>query len=128
MWTYATPEETLHENYCHGPGVCEINWDSSLSIQNLIVQLNFECAPGWQLGLVGATFLMGIVIGCLFVTRWGDIYGRKPVYLFGLILNFVLIAVMIVLKNVIVVYFCLFMLGVSITARYYVGYTYNLEF
>lgn len=31
-------------------------------------------------------------------------------------------------KTVIVVYFCLFMLGISITARYYVGYTYNLEF
>jgi MFS family permease len=46
----------------------------------------------------------------------------------GLTLNFVLVGMLIVLRNVLVVYFCLFFLGISIAARYYVGYTYNLEF
>ena len=72
--------------------------------------------------------MIGIVIGCSSVTKMGDYYGRRPVYLMGLILNFVLVGMLIVLRNVIVVYFCLFMLGISIAARYYVGYTFNLEF
>jgi MFS family permease len=92
------------------------------------VQYNFTCAPKWQLGLIGAVFLIGIVIGCSTVTKLGDYYGRRPVYLFGLVLNFVLIGILIIAKNVIIAYFCLFLLGISITARYYVGYTFNLEF
>lgn len=72
--------------------------------------------------------MIGIVIGCSSVTKMGDYYGRRPVYLMGLILNFVLVGMLILLRNVIVVYFCLFMLGISIAARYYVGYTFNLEF
>jgi MFS family permease len=77
--------------------------------------------------MVGAVFLVGIVVGCSFVTKLGDVYGRKPVYLFGLILNFVLVGFLLILTNLVLVYLCLFMLGISITARYYVGYTYNLE-
>ncbi len=86
------------------------------------------CAPGWQLGLVGATFLIGIVVGCSFVTKMGDKYGRRPVYAMGLFINGAIVMVIIFSHTVIIDYFCLFMLGISITARYYVGYTYNLEF
>jgi hypothetical protein len=46
----------------------------------------------------------------------------------GLILNFVLVGILIISKNAIIAYICLFFLGVSITARYFVGYTYNMEF
>jgi MFS family permease len=52
----------------------------------MIEQLNFYCAPKVYLGLIGATFLLGIVFGCLTVTRLGDKYGRKPVYFVGLLL------------------------------------------
>jgi MFS family permease len=78
--------------------------------------------------LVGATFLIGICVGCLFVTKLADIYGRKPVYLLGLILNFVIIAVLMLVNSVIPIFVCLFFLGISITCRYYVGYSYSLEF
>jgi MFS family permease len=90
--------------------------------------LNFECAEGWLLGAVGAVFLVGIVVGCSFVTKMGDVYGRRPVYLAGLLLNFVLILTLILTHQAWVTFICLFFLGISITARYYVGYTFNLEF
>lgn len=90
--------------------------------------MNLECAPKWMLGLIGAVFLFGIVVGCSFVTRLGDVYGRKPVYLSGLIMNFVLITIMIFNENLWIAYACIFALGISITARVYVGYTFNLEF
>lgn len=94
----------------------------------MITQLNFECAPGWKLGAVGSLFLVGIVVGCSFITKMGDKYGRRPVYAAGLALNAVIVIICIFSKIVIITYFCMFFLGISITARYYVGYTYNVEF
>lgn len=107
---------------------CVINYDDKATINNLIVQLDFVCAPGWKLGLVGSLFLVGIVIGCSFITRLGDSYGRRVIYACGLAVNGTIIVVIVFSKSVILTYFCLFMLGISITARYYVGYTYNLEY
>lgn len=71
--------------------------------------------------------MLGIVVGCSTVTKLGDVYGRKPVYLSGMVMNFLLIGGSLFLKNMLLAWVCLFLLGVSVTARYYVGYTYNLE-
>lgn len=71
--------------------------------------------------------MLGIVVGCSTVTKLGDVYGRKPVYLLGMVMNFLLIGGSLFLKNMLLAWVCLFLLGVSVTARYYVGYTYNLE-
>jgi len=43
-------------------------------------------------------------------------------------MNAAIVVICVFSKNVIITYICLFMLGISITARYYVGYTYNVEF
>jgi len=81
-----------------------------------------------KVGVVGALFLLGIVIGCLFVTKMGDEYGRKPVYAAGLLMNVIFVTVTVFSHTVWLTYFCMFLLGISIAARYYVGYTYNVEF
>ena len=39
------------------------------------------------MGLVGAFFLLGIVVGCSTLTRLGDVYGRKPIYILGLLMH-----------------------------------------
>ena len=67
------------------------------------------------------------MVGSSTITRLGDIYGRRPIYLFGLILNLLVVITLIYSTNVIVGYSCLFLLGISVSARYYVGYSYNIE-
>lgn len=79
------------------------------------------------IGLVGATFLLGIVFGCLTVAKFGDYYGRKPVYFWGLILSFICTIIVLFSRNVLIDYISLFLAGVSVTMRYYNGYTYNVE-
>jgi MFS family permease len=37
---------------------------------------------------------MGIVIGCLTLTKLGDYYGRRPLFLVGLAMNFVLVSLL----------------------------------
>ena len=46
-----------------------------------------NCEADEKIGLIGAVFLFGIVVGCLSLTRLGDIIGRKPIYLLGLIMH-----------------------------------------
>jgi MFS family permease len=80
-----------------------------------------------MIGLVGAFFLLGIVIGCSTLTRLGDVYGRKPIYILGLVMHLSVMIGILISRVAIIDYFLLFTFGMSVTARYYVGYTYNVE-
>ena len=71
--------------------------------------------------------LFGIVLGCLTITRMGDVWGRKPIYFFGLLIHIIVTCVIVFAKNVIVGYIMLGAMGYSLTMRYYIGYTYNVE-
>ena len=76
---------------------------------------------------MGAAFLAGIVVGCSTLTRMGDVKGRKPIYFIGMSLNLVCAVFLFFANHIFIVYFILFVLGISVSGRYYVGYTYNLE-
>ena len=78
---------------------------------------------------MGAFFLLGIVFGCLTIARLGDIYGRKPIYKLGLFMHlaFSIGICFLQTRNFIILYGLLLVFGMSITARYYVGYSFNIE-
>ena len=57
----------------------------------------------------------------------GDVYGRKPIYIVGFIMHIGFMISILHTHNQIVAYISIFIFGMSVTARYYVGYTYNLE-
>ena len=78
---------------------------------------------------MGFSFLAGIVLGCLTIARLGDVYGRKPIYRLGLVMHLVLMITITFLttQSFLILYALLVLFGMSVTARYYVGYTYNLE-
>lgn len=78
---------------------------------------------------MGFSFLFGIVVGCLTVARLGDIYGRKPIYKLGLCMHLVFSICICFLKtsNPFILYGLLLFFGMSVTARYYVGYSFNIE-
>ena len=85
------------------------------------------CAPKMELGFVGFTFLLGIVVGCLTLTRLGDYYGRRPIYMLGLLMHLTITLFLVFSREPILDFVLLFCLGLSLTARYYVGYTFNVE-
>ena len=97
------------------------------SLDNLIKQLNFYCEPSWKIAALGACFLIGIVVGCSTLTPMGDTRGRKPIYIIGILLHLLFMAGLFFTSNTWVMFFALFIFGVSVAARYYVGYTYNIE-
>jgi hypothetical protein len=128
-YTYATEERTLEAEYCSTETIyhCAINWDDPTSIHNIIEQLDMYCAPKYQIGMIGFVFLFGIVIGCLTVVKLADVHGRKPIYMVGLLFNLIVVVVLILSTNKFLDFLMLFVLGVSLTMRYYVGYTFNVE-
>ena len=79
------------------------------------------------MGLLGAMFLVGIVVGCSTLTRLGDIKGRKPIYILGILIHLVFMSAVFFVTNEWIAYFAVFLFGLSISSRYYVGYTYNVE-
>ena len=128
-WTIGTDEKTLQEEFCFSNYHCEIDWADPQSLHNLIEQFDVFCEPKWKIGMLGFSFLMGIVFGCLTVARLGDVYGRKPIYKLGLWmhLGFSVLLCMLQTKNFYVIYGLLVIFGMSVTARYYVGYSFNIE-
>ena len=80
-----------------------------------------------MIGLVGASFVCGIVVGSVTLTRLGDIYGRKPTYMGGLLMHLSSIILFLVVTNKYLLYALLFYFGASVTAKYYVGYNYLKE-
>ena len=126
-WNYGYSENTYRDEFCSKEYYCEVDWSNPLSIHNIIEQYDLYCAPKVYIGAIGFVFLLGIVIGCLTLTRFGDIYGRKPVYMLGLLMNAGICLEMTLSSNFWVTSVFLLMLGMSITTRYYVGYSYNVE-
>lgn len=126
-WTYSTYEQNLHNEYCGNVYNCEIDWSAKTSLKNLISQLDMYCAPVWQIAGIGFMCLIGIVVGCLTLTKLGDFYGRRPIFMLGYAMNFSCIIALMFSNNKYLMFVFIFGLGMSIAARYYVGYTYNVE-
>lgn len=105
----------------------QIDWSNPQSIHNLLEQLSMFCSPNWLIGLIGAAFLAGIVIGCMTLTRLGDVVGRKPIFMLGVVMHIFFTIGLLLSYNQIADYCLIFIFGMSLTARYYVGYAYNLE-
>lgn len=61
------------------------------------------------------------------LTRLGDIVGRKPIYMLGVVMHISAMLGMLTTHNATIAFFLIFTFGMSVTARYYVGYSYNLE-
>ena len=72
-------------------------------------------------------FFVGTFTGSFVLPRASDIYGRKPLTLLGLVIYFSVVTSAFFVKNVYLMYFLIFMGGISETGRYYVAYVYIIE-
>ena len=86
-----------------------------------------ECATDAELGYVGSSFFVGTFFGSFVLPRLADIYGRKPIFVLGLCLYLITIAILYFSTNLYVLYATLVLGGISETGRYYVAYVYAVE-
>ena len=96
-------------------------------LNNWVEQVNLYCIDEGEYGLIGSMFFVGTFIGSFILPRASDIYGRKPLFLIGLVIFFGVITAAYFVTNLYVLYFIIFMGGISETGRFYVAYVYVIE-
>ena len=72
-------------------------------------------------------FFLGAFVGSFILPRIADIHGRKPMFLLGLVIYFIVLVCSLFNKSLYFCYFLIFMGGICETGRYYVAYVYLVE-
>ena len=73
-WYACKPEQS----FCNDASIeHRVDYSKPESLENYFVRLNMECKSHKEIGKIGSTLFIGIVLGCLFIPRLADIYGRK---------------------------------------------------
>lgn len=123
-WATCVPDDFCNKD----PAVqYRINWNDRESLHNFVSKMELQCASATFIGYFGVCYLLGIVVGCFTLTRMGDIYGRKYVFIGGMILQICLVIGLVFSPNTILTYVLLFFFGVAITGKQFVGYAFLLE-
>jgi MFS family permease len=74
--------------------------------------------------LIGSLFYVGSFTGSFILPRLADIYGRKPIYYFGLILYGCTSLIYPFSHTIYINYVLILLGGISEAGRYYVGFVY----
>ena len=77
--------------------------------------------------MIGSCFFIGTFIGSFILPRFADIYGRKLLFITGLVLYIATVVGLIMATKLNMLYGLLVLGGVSETGRYYVAYVYAVE-
>lgn len=105
----------------------ETNYSHPDTINNWITEYDLVCASPSQIGLFGTVMLTGLFLGSVFVSRLGDIIGRKPVLVASVLIGSLCLICMIVTTNLIVLHTSIFVFGVAASPRYSISYIYFSE-
>ncbi len=90
--------------------------------------LDLRCAAEWKIGFLGASYFIGNVLGAAFLSNLGDKYGRILMIRIGFIVSNALFAIMIYFpKNLVMMQFVLFLLGMLSCIRVNMSFIYGSE-
>lgn len=87
-----------------------------------------ECAPKYQFGLFGSFFFAAVVLASVIFAPLADKIGRKPIALAGALTHLIPSLWLLFNTSRTVGYFLLFVIGLAMPMRVFVGYIYCMEF
>jgi hypothetical protein len=106
------------QDFCDDPNIImKYNFDDSETIDNMITQFKLECASSVRLGLIGSSFLVGIVIGSVTITRIGDTYGRIIGFGIGIFIQSIVAFMILFTDNYNMACLFVFLTGISVTGK-----------
>jgi OCT family organic cation transporter-like MFS transporter 4/5 len=85
------------------------------------------CKGDFATSLIGVSGFLGVAIGCLFLPRMGDLYGRKPIFAICLTIQAPLLIVITWTKSNWVAYGAIFLWGPCIIGRMACGFLLIME-
>ena len=105
-----------------------INWDSRFSLQNWIEQLGAACAPRSAIGALGSSYFFGWVVSLIFVSRFADKYGRRIIFLAGMVVQCAVYFGVLFTRHLNVMIGLMFVSGLVTGVRMSLGWVYMMEF
>ena len=72
------------EFYCTRKDLYDYKVDYEAEKENLYnwyTKLDLACLPRSATSYIGISASIGVFVGCLFIPRLGDLYGRRPIFL-----------------------------------------------
>jgi MFS family permease len=105
----------------------KIDFDTNLSLHNWVEQYKIGCISEFAKSMLGSTFFIGAFIGSFIIPPMADVRGRKPMFLLGLAVYFVVLIGLRFGSNLETLYSMIFLGGICETGRYYVAYVYIVE-
>jgi MFS family permease len=97
------------------------------TLHNWVEQLDMYCYTKNTIEVIGSSFFAGAFAGSFVLPRLSDVYGRRPLFLTGLVLYFAVLIGCLCATGFYEMCFYVFMGGVAETGRYYVAYVYAVE-
>lgn len=112
------------EDICKGNKVIDwaVDYESEFTLENWIIALDLYCTPSAYIGLLGALAFAGAAIGCLFLPIASDKFGRWPVLQWTAALQIPLYLLALLTRNLAVIYFLCFYVGVALIGKFAAGF------
>jgi len=96
-------------------------------LNNWIQQYDLTCESDVALSMIGSSFFLGTFVGSFILPRMADVYGRRPLFMVGLVIYISVVFGLLLSTTKHMMYILLFFGGISETGRYYVAYVYAIE-
>ena len=97
------------------------------SLQNWVESMDIECKNKFQIGALGSVSFVGMAVGSLIFAILSEKYGRKIIYIGGLITTTLSLIVVLMKPSYYLGLTALFIYGVGVFPRMTIGYVYALE-
>jgi MFS family permease len=105
----------------------EIDWSDPYSLHNWVEKLDLVCAPGWKLGMIGSVVFIGWVLTLAWVPRLSDMYGRKYIFMIGMLADLSMFICIFFTKSLNWMIVIFFVIGLATTSRVDIGFVYMME-
>jgi MFS transporter, putative metabolite:H+ symporter len=89
--------------------------------------LGLDCKPKGATGKIGLFAFFGALLGCLFMPRLGDVFGRKPVFAWCLLGQSLLFGVATFVDSYIILLVSAFLIGPLYVGRLACGFLLLME-
>ena len=97
-------------------------------MKNWVSEYDMACAPAYHFGLFGSIYFGAVVLGSLIFPPLADKIGRRPVAMLGMLLAGIAQTILLFSSSLNFSYFLIFLMGLSMPMRVFVGFIYAMEF
>lgn len=98
------------------------------SLTNWVQQYDLACVKSSKIGLIGSIYFLGWVISLIILPRVADNFGRKWIYLGGMVLTVVVYTGVLLSNSVNFLIVLQLFGGIATGIRMSMGYVYMMEF